>query len=119
MKIFTQLLVVTSLSMVMHSACANVDLAMITPGLPYAEVKVDLMKKGWKPIANNRIGNSSLYAQEVFEQGMSEVVDCISMELDACTFRFAQGKQVLEIKTITRQLKIDSFRTYPSASHKR
>lgn len=112
MKNLIQLLLVASLSILYNTALANAELDFIKLGLPYADVKASLTERGWKPIKNNRIGNSSLYAQDVFEQGMHEVVDCISMELDACRFRFAKGRQVLEIKTITRQLNVDSYRTY-------
>lgn len=115
MKTLIQLLVIALLSIVNCSVSAHAELDFIKLGLPYADVKSSLIEQGWKPIKNNRIRNSSLYAQDVFEQGMQEVVDCISMELDACTFRFSQGRQVLEIKTITRQLNVDSYRYYKSS----
>ena len=44
--------------------------------------------------------------------GMTEVTDCISMEIDGCTFIYQKGKQRLEIKTITKQLSVTSFRIY-------
>jgi len=70
------------------------------------------MDKGWMPIKNKNIEQSSLYAQEIYVQGFEEVVNCISMELDACTFHFYKRKQVLEVKTITRKLNLESFKTY-------
>ena len=42
--------------------------------------------------------------KKFYGQGLVEVVDCISMELDGCQFRFSKGKQVLELKTITRPI---------------
>lgn len=79
-------------------------------GMAYNEAKQALIAQGWRPLKNKNINESSLYAQEVYGQGFVEVVDCISMELDGCQFRFSKGKQVLELKTITRQLTLDSFK---------
>jgi hypothetical protein len=69
-----------------------------------------LLAKGWQPVPNRAIQNSSLYAQEIHSLGLSEVVDCISMEIDACTFQYRKNKQVLTIKTITRQGEVASFK---------
>lgn len=91
---------------------AHNDLSFVKQGKSYLEIKAALSDNGWKPIKNKRIAQSSLYAQEIYEQGMTEVTDCISMELDACQFRFSKNNQILEIKTITRQLSVDSFRSY-------
>jgi len=91
------------------SAKANNALTVLKKGILYSEAKASLIEDGWKPIKNSRIEKSSLYAQELYEQGTLEVVDCISMELDACWFRYKKKYQILEIKTITRQLKIDEF----------
>lgn len=93
------------------TALADTHLGFLKPGQTYTDVKAALLDAGWKPIKNNRIDYSSLYAQEIYALGMEEVVDCISMELDACVFRFVKNNQVLEIKTITRQLTLDSFKT--------
>lgn len=92
------------------NAFAADDLAFIQAGQPYQEVRQTLVEKGWQPTKNTRIDESSLYAQEVYTSGMTEVKDCISMEIDGCTFVYHKGKQTLEIKTITRQLRVDSFR---------
>ena len=105
-----KLIVITSLWIIANTALAN-GLSFIKQGLPYANVKASLTNNGWMPLKNRHIDHSSLYAQEVYEQGMEEVVDCISMELDACVFRFIKNKQVLEIKTISRQLVVDSYQT--------
>lgn len=86
---------------------ANAELPNFTAGQPYQEVKAELIKQGWQPVKNTKIGDSSLYAQEVYQQGMEEVVDCVSMELDGCWFKYKKGKQVLGVKTITRELKFD------------
>jgi hypothetical protein len=109
MKILFNLLAISLFWTINNTAFADADLSFIKPGLPYEDVKAILTDKGWEPIKNNRISHSSLYALEIYEQGMEEVTDCISMELDACKFRFSQGSKVLEIRTITRQLKVDSF----------
>lgn len=87
---------------------AHAELPKFTSGQPYQEVKAELIKQGWQPVKNAKIGNSSLYAQEVYQQGLEEVVDCVSMELDGCWFKYTKGKQMLEVKTITRDLKFDS-----------
>ena len=79
----------------------------IKTGMPYSEAKSSLIAVGWKPVVNSKITNSSLYAQEIFEKGSTEVVDCISMEIDACAFRFIKNKKILEIRTITKDLKVD------------
>lgn len=94
------------------NAYANTDLSFMEKGDSYTDARKTLLEKGWKPIKNLNIGNSSLYAQDIYDQGLVEVVDCISMELDACVFRFAKKSQVLEVKTITRQLTLESFKTY-------
>ena len=93
-------------------AFAANDLSFIQSGQPYKEVKQTLITQGWAPIKNPNIDQSSLYAQEVYAMGMTEVADCISMEIDGCTFLYQKGTQRLEIKTITRQLSVESFRTY-------
>ncbi|MEI8118731.1 MAG: hypothetical protein WCG46_06075 [Methylophilaceae bacterium] len=91
------------------SAQANSALPVLKQGILYSEAKASLIEDGWIPIKNSRIERSSLYAQEIYERGTLEVVDCISMELDACWFRYKKKNQILEVKTITRQLKIDKF----------
>lgn len=94
------------------NASAKPDLAFLDQGLAYADARKTLVDKGWQPIKNENIEQSSLYAQDMYVQGYEEVVNCISMELDACTFRFHQNNQVLEVKTITRKLNVESFKTY-------
>ena len=98
-------------------AVAANDLSFITQGQPYSDVKQTLIDKGWAPTPNPKIERSSLYAQEFYETGMTEVMDCISMEIDGCTFQYQKGKQRLEIKTITRQLRVESFRVYKKQAH--
>lgn len=102
----------TIMLMLSSVAFAANDLSFIQDGQSYKEVKKMLMDKGWAPIKNAKIDQSSLYAQEVYAMGMTEVTDCISMEIDGCKFLYQKNNQRLEIKTITRQLNIDSFRTY-------
>ncbi len=80
---------------------------IFSKGMAYDDVKKDLIAKGWKPLQNSKISSSSLYAQELYEQGMPEVVDCISMELDGCSFRYKKNNKTLEVRTITRDLKIE------------
>lgn len=89
------------------SAQANTPPLPIQPGLPYAQAKAALIADGWSPVINSKITHSSLYAQEIFEKGSTEVVDCISMELDACSFRYMKNNKTLEVITITRDLKVD------------
>ena len=91
------------------SAHANTDPFPIQAGLPYDQAKASLIAHGWTPVVNAKIGHSSLYAQEIFEKGSTEVVDCISMELDACSFRYIKNNKTLEVRTITRDLKVDKF----------
>lgn len=81
----------------------------VKAGVPYDRVRTSLIADGWRPVVNSRIKNSSLYAQEIFEQGSVEVVDCISMALDACSFRYTKNNKMLEIRTITRNLQVDKI----------
>ena len=92
------------------SFAAHAEPPSFSAGQPYQEVKAELIKEGWQPVKNPKIGNSSLYAQDVYQQGLEEVVDCVSMELDGCWFRYKKGKERLEVKTITRALKFDSLK---------
>ena len=94
------------------SAKANSPLPSLKQGILYSEAKTSLIEDGWMPIKNSSIEKSSLYAQEIYEQGTLEVVDCISMELDACWFRYKKKNQILEVKTITRKLKVDTIHFY-------
>jgi hypothetical protein len=110
-----RLLVSITLMCSSHAFAAD-DLSFIQAGQPYKEVKQTLIDKGWAPIKNTKIDRSSLYAQEIYAMGMTEVTDCISMEIDGCTFVYQKGKQRLEIKTITRQLSVASFRIYKKSS---
>lgn len=89
------------------SAKANTLPLAVKVGMSYEQAKVSLIADGWVPVVNSKIGQSSLYAQDIFEQGLTEVVDCISMELDACSFRYVKNNQALEVRTITRNLKVD------------
>jgi hypothetical protein len=88
---------------------AHAELPTFTAGQPYQEVKAELIKQGWQPVKNTKIGNSSLYAQEVYQQGLEVVIDCVSMELDGCWFKFRKGKQQLEVKTITKQIRFEAL----------
>lgn len=81
----------------------------IAEGSSYDEVKKRLIATGWEPINNANIKASSLYAQDLYELGNQEVVDCISMELDGCWFKFKKGKQILQVKTITRKLTLEKI----------
>lgn len=88
----------------------NAKETLIIGDRSYAEVKVELVSQGWSSIKNLKIQDTSLYAQEVFNLGFVEVIDCISMERDSCLFRFRKNKQILEVKTFGRDLKVDSYR---------
>lgn len=105
-------MLVTILLMACSAAFAANHLSFIQAGQPYNQLKQTLIDQGWAPITNTKIDRSSLYAQEVYAMGMTEVTDCISMEIDGCTFLYQKGQQRLEVKTITRQLSVESFRIY-------
>jgi hypothetical protein len=92
------------------TAQANSLPTFVEVGISYEQAKTSLIADGWKPVVNAEILRSSLYAQEIFEHGSTEVVDCISMELDACSFRFIKNNRPLEIRTITRELKVDKVK---------
>lgn len=83
---------------------------IVHQGMPYEDVKKTLIADGWKPLKNQKISGSSLYAQELYALGVTEVVDCISMELDGCWFYFTKKNQTLEVKTITRQLEFETLK---------
>ena len=91
------------------AAHAEVALPNFDKGMPYEDVKKSLVAEGWKPVNNLKISNSSLYAQELYAQGLLEVRDCVSMELDGCWFYYVKNNQKLEVKTITRQLKVEKI----------
>lgn len=110
MKSIIRLLVMTAFWMTCSTALAAVDLSFLKKVQSYTDAKTALLDNGWKPAKNKRIDYSSLYAQEIYAQGMEEVVDCVSMELDGCVFRYTKNNQVLEIRTITRKLTLDSFK---------
>lgn len=110
--ILTKTLCLSLLLLATLKVSAKTDLAFLQQGMAYADAKKMLVDNGWKPIKNDKIDQSSIYAQDIYIQGYEEVANCISMELDACTFRFYQNNQVLEIKTITRKLNLESFKTY-------
>ncbi len=82
----------------------------IYPEQIYADAKAALVKQEWKPVKNLKIQESSLYAQDIYNLGIFEVVDCISMERDSCLFRFSKNKKVLEVKTFGKDLKVDSYK---------
>lgn len=88
---------------------AETHLPNIQEGAKYQDVKNTLIENGWSPIRNSKILQSSLYAQELYENGMTEVKDCISMELDSCWFIYSKNNQKLEVKTITRFLKLEKI----------
>lgn len=87
----------------------------IYPEQVYVDAKATLVKQGWKPVKNLKIQDSSMYAQDVFNLGILEVVDCVSMERDSCLFRFSKNKKVLEVKTFGKDLKVDSYKIINSS----
>jgi hypothetical protein len=109
-KIKIQTLALLAGLVLMLPAQAANSLPEIHQGTPYDELKKALIAEGWKPVKNLKISSSSLYAQELYEQGITEVVDCISMELDGCWFYYTKNKQTLEVKTISRQLSFEQLR---------
>jgi hypothetical protein len=110
MKTLLKLSSVFVLLLASAHALAATDLSFIKPGMIHQVLRPSLLLKGWQPVPNLAIENSSMYAQEVHGTGLTEVVDCISMEIDACTFQYRKKNQVLTIKTITRQGEVASFK---------
>ena len=94
-----------------YLANAKDELSFVQQDMKYVKVRASLIKKGWLPLKNPKIEQSSLYAKEIYDQGNSEVVDCVSMALDGCKFRFKKNNKLLEINTITRQLLVESHIT--------
>lgn len=111
-------LIIFSLLLAMLPAKAGQVLPKITKDMAYEDAKKVLIADGWKPVHNLKISGSSLYAQELYEQGMLEVVDCISMELDGCRFYYTKKNQTLEIRTITRQLKVEKMHIINKKNYK-
>lgn len=107
MRVVIAFILLTGLSL--SSVYAESWPPALQPGAPYAEARNWLQQHGWQPVVNARIADSSLFANEIAAQGMPEVVDCISMALDGCTFRWQNKSRRLEISTITRQLQIDKL----------
>jgi hypothetical protein len=95
--------------LIMFHANAENILPIINKRMPYEDVKKTLIADGWEPLNNLKISQSSLYAQELYGQGMTEVVDCISMELDGCRFYYTKKNRTLEVRTITRQLTLEKL----------
>ena len=91
------------------AAHAEKGLPSFDKGMPYEAFTKTLIAQQWKPVNNQKISNSSLYAQELYAQGMLEVVDCVSMELDGCWFYYTKKNQILEVRTITRELKVEKI----------
>lgn len=87
--------------------------AELQPGAAYPQARAWLLQQGWQPVVNQHINDSSLFANEIAAQGMPEVVDCISMALDGCSFRWQKNRRRLDISTITRQLHIDQVTARP------
>ncbi|MEY3798378.1 MAG: hypothetical protein RLZZ572_559 [Pseudomonadota bacterium] len=110
MRPLLQLISLTLTLALSTHALADNGLSFIKPGLIHLNLRPSLLAKGWQPVPNRTIENSSLYAQEMHALGLIEVVDCISMEIDACTFQYRKKNQVLTIKTITRQAEVASFK---------
>lgn len=100
------------------STHARESLPAIAAGTPYAEAKQQLLALGWQAVPNANIGDSSLYAQSLAEQGMPEVQDCISMALDGCIFQFRKQSRLLEVHTITRQLAVEHLQFVNQARQK-
>ncbi len=107
MKYLLKYLSIIAISTPLAHAAKPLD--VLQAGMSYSEVKNTLLQQQWLPVNNTQINASSLYAQELYEQGLLEVSDCISMELDACWFEYSKGKQLLRVKTVTRQLLLDSY----------
>jgi hypothetical protein len=77
---------------------------------PYVEVRAALISQGWQPVNNNKIVDSSLYAQEIASKGYAEVLNCISMERDQCEFLFKRNKRYIIVTTKEKVLKVESVK---------
>ncbi len=75
---------------------------------PYAEVRAALISQGWRPVVNNKIAESSLYAQEMATKGYAEVLNCISMERDQCEFLLKRNKRYVIVTTKEKVLEVES-----------
>lgn len=76
-------------------------------GGQYKEVRASLISQGWKPVANKKIEDSSIYAQEISSQGFAEVLDCISMERDQCDFLLQKNQRYIVVKTKEKNLTVE------------
>jgi len=110
-KLFALIVTLLWMALMMAKGHAQSDrnLDFIQQGMPYSDIRAELIRQHWDAVNNKKINASSLYAQTLYEQGFIEVSDCISMELDACWFIFKKGKTILNIKTITRSLSVESY----------
>ena len=77
---------------------------------PYDQVRASLMSQGWKPLVNNKIDESSLYAQEVAAKGYAEVLNCISMERDQCEFLLQKNHRYIIVTTKEKALEVESIK---------
>lgn len=77
---------------------------------PYSEVRTDLISQGWQAVNNKKIEDASLYANDIFERGYTEVLDCISMERDQCQFVLTKNKQLIVITTKEKNLNVESIK---------
>ena len=78
--------------------------------MPYSTARAGLISEGWKTVTNKKIQDSSLYAQDIFNQGYEEVLDCISMERDQCKFVFRKNKQLILVTTKDKALNVESIK---------
>ena len=75
---------------------------------PYDKARASLISQGWKPFVNNKIDESSLYAQEVAAKGYTEVLNCISMERDQCEFLLQKNHRYIIVTTKEKALEVES-----------
>lgn len=79
--------------------------------MPYQAVRASLLNEGWHAVINQKIQDTSFYAQGIFDQGYEEVLDCISMERDQCQFLLQKNKQLILITTKEKALSVESIET--------
>ena len=100
--------ILTYLLMITHGYAAEKNYQNLLHQ-PYDQVRTTLMNRGWKPLVNHKIDESSLYAQEIAAKGYAEVLNCISMERDQCEFLLQKNHRYLIVSTKEKALVVESI----------
>ncbi len=82
----------------------------IKPGLPYPQIRQELLNRGWILIPNadlaaNPQNNLERY---LLKQGYVELMGCFNSGVDLCAFKFVNRKgHILEISTVHLSVTLD------------